>query len=422
MRGLGELFTRSAVQNRVISDFGGYPTGGDWALANGLPWTTAGGYRGALSIPGVARATALISDLLAGLPWHAYRSRVGGPTQQLDVTPPLLERPCPPDTRVTTFSAWAMDLLLCGNAIGIFTARNAEGWPTACVPVPADQVSVRRVQRGDGIPFPVGSIAYQIGTGSSATWFASDDVLHVKGPCAPGALRGVGILENHMASTFDLAQQQTRWARNIDNAAVPTGVLRATDSVMDGDQARRLKERWRQSQRERTVAVISAGLEFTPVGWSPSDTQLLEARKFTLHEIALIFGLDVSWLGAAQTSRVYSNVEQEGINLVRYTLGGWLARFEQALSAAMPRGVYVKANVDGLMRADTKTRMETYEIAIRNGIRTRDEVRELEELPPLTPKQRAELTPAPQEKTAPPMGPMPQQEKPARLADKRRPA
>jgi HK97 family phage portal protein len=153
-------------------------------------------------------------------------------------------------------------------------------------------------------------------------------------------------------------------------------------------------------------------VEFTPLSWSPSDAQLLEARKYTIHEIALIFGLDPTWLGAAQTSRVYSNVEQEGINLVRYSVAGWLTRLEQALSAALPRGTYAKANTDAIMRADTLGRYQAHEIGIRSGFLTRDEARDLEERPPLTAGQRAELKPP---------APAPTGEVP-RLPNKRRPA
>ncbi len=163
---------------------------------------------------------------------------------------------------------------------------------------------------------------------------------------------------------------------------------------LDQDQAIRLKAQWKQAQQTRDVAVVSGGLTFTPMAWSPSDTQLLDARRFTVNEIALIFGLDPTWLGAAQSRRVYSNVETEGINLVRYSLGGHLARFEQALSAALPSGTYVKANLDGLLRADTLSRYQTHEIGIQAGFRSRDEARELEDRPPLTPKQRAELLPS----------------------------
>ena len=103
--------------------------------------------------------------------------------------------------------------------------------------------------------------------------------------------------------------------------------------------------------------------------------------------------IEPSWLGAAQTSRVYSNLEMESLNLLKFSLGGWLARFEQALSAAMPRGTWAQASLDALLRPDTLTRYQAHEIGIRAGFLAPSEARELENRAPLTALQRAELQP-----------------------------
>src|SRR5215217_2259563 len=131
--GFGELFTRSTRITVEDTDTG---TGQTFTVIDNIApdWVSSAGYRGAMAIPGVWRATLLLADIIGGLPWHAYRQRAGQPPVRLEPTPPLLERPLYPDTRMTTFSGWAMDLLHHGNAIGLWAARNAEGWPTACVP------------------------------------------------------------------------------------------------------------------------------------------------------------------------------------------------------------------------------------------------------------------------------------------------
>jgi HK97 family phage portal protein len=138
-----------------------------------------------------------------------------------------------------------------------------------------------------------------------------------------------------------------------------------------------------RAQHAREVAVLNATTKFTPLAWNPSDAQLIESRQFAVHEIALAFGLDPSWLGAAQASRTYSNLGEESLNLVKYSLGGWLARFEQALSLACPPGQQVKANLDALLRADTKTRYAAYQSGIAAGWLQRSEVRHTEDLPPI---------------------------------------
>lgn len=385
--GLAELFVRPAgparaAETRAISEFAfvdGDPVFG--------PGVGAGPYSGGMSIPGAWRAALLLSDLLAAVPWHARRKR-GGVEEILDPTPPFLEQPHPPDPRVVTLSSLGLDLIWNGNAIALVASRNREGWPTACLPVPSDEVFVKRATEYDQTQLPIGTVSYRIGP----RWYPADDVIHVKGPCRPGALRGMGVLENHLNSTLALASEQGRQARSLQGSGIPTGVLKVEDTPeepLEQDEADEVKTAWLRSQRDRTVAVLNARTSFEALAWNPTETQLLEARKFSLHEVALIFGLDPSWLGVAGDSMTYQNIEQQAINLVKFSLAGHLARFEQTFSAHMPRGTWAQANLDAVLRADTLTRYQAHEVGIRAGFLLDDEARALEGRAPLTPAQRA---------------------------------
>jgi hypothetical protein len=120
----------------------------------------------------------------------------------------------------------------------------------------------------------------------------------------------------------------------------------------------------------------------------------LEARRLSLVEVANLFGMDAEWVNAGQISGTYQNIEQKGIDFLRHSAGGWLARFEQSFSLIRPRNHWVEVNRNAELQADTMTRYQVYEIAIRNGVLTRDECRALERRPPLTPAQRVEALPA----------------------------
>jgi HK97 family phage portal protein len=341
-------------------------------------WSTSG-YRGGMSIPGAWRAAVLISDLLGGVPWHAYRSYGGQPVAMLDPTPMLLEQPNPPDTRMTTFSSWALDLIWDGNAVGVVAARNAQGWPTAAIPVPASMVGVRRItDRGMSSQIPIGALEYGIGT----LRLGSQDVIHIKGPCEPGAVRGMGVLETHL-NTLNLATEQNRQARSLSQHGVPTGVLKSENPDLTKVEATDLKTGWLAAQRDRTIAVLNATTSFEPLSWNPEELQLVEARKFTLTELELIFGLPVGWLGGMNSARQYSNIEQDAVNLLKFSLDGHLGRFEQTLSLAFPRGTTVRANLDAILRADTLTRYQAYAIGLDKGFLISDEVREMEHRAPL---------------------------------------
>jgi HK97 family phage portal protein len=386
--GLGSLFARSTQYTATDTKTGATQA---WTAVDNIApdWSTCA-YSGGMGLPGAWRASILLSDLLGGVPWHAYRKRVGDEAPvRLDPTPPFLEQPAPPDPRITTLSSMALDLIWHGNAIALIASRNREGWPTSYLPVPAEYVAVKRVGATDPIVLPVGVVAYEIGD----RWYPAEDVVHVKGPCRPGALRGMGVLENHLNGTLKLADEQARQARSIGTSGVPTGVLKSTDPEFDQEDADALKAGWMRTQRDRTVAVLSPTTDYTALAWNPSETQLLEARRFSLHETALLFGLDPSWLGAQGASMTYSNVEQEAVNLVKFSLGGHLARFEQTFTLHMPRGTEAKANLDAVLRADTLTRYQAHAIAIAAKFLTDDEVRGLENRPPLTPAQRKAATP-----------------------------
>ncbi|MEV7263982.1 phage portal protein [Micromonospora aurantiaca] len=372
--GLGRMLTTRArpsapaaeEHNRVITEF---------AIIDGVAVDGSGEsgtrYRGGMSIPGAWRCAVLLSDLLGQIPWDAFRSYGGQTLERIAPRPPLLEQPNPPDTRMTSFSSWGLDLIWHGNAVGIIAARNAYSQPTAAIPVPAEQVGVRRITRpGMSSVLPIGALEYSIGT----MRLGSHEVIHIKGPCQPGAVRGMGVLEAHM-ETLDLAREQARQARSVSSHGVPTGVLKSENPDLTAVEAKDLKTKWMDSQRDRTIAVLNATTSFEPLAWNPEELQLLDARKFSLHELALIFGVPLSFLGVETSNRTYRSDVTEAINLLKFSLGGHLARFEQTLSLAFPRGTVAAANLDAILRADVLTRYQAYAIGLDKQFLGIDEVR-----------------------------------------------
>lgn len=374
--GLGRVF------HRVLSDQSnpGMLTFASILANNGSAFYATDIYRGAMTIPGVYRAATLIADLIGGLPWQAY-SETDGELTKIP-TPPLLEQPAPPEMRVSTFSSWALDLLMDGNAFGIIADRDADGNVTAVAPVPAQYVGVRLDE---------GQVVYQVGASPfnqyhvEAKTYYQDEVIHIKGWSPPGSLRGYGALEAHLngIGSLDLASELARQARSVSQNGVPTGIVKVTNPDATKDDLLAAKAGWLNAQRDRTVAVLNASTDFTPLSWNPEQMQLIEARKYSLHEVALIFGVPLYFLGAATESRTYANVEQEGLNLLKYSLNGHLARFEQTLSAQFVPGTCVKANIDALLRTDTLTRYQAHAAGVNAGFLSPNEARLIENLPPV---------------------------------------
>lgn len=380
--GLGRLLTRST--RYTVSDT---VSGASmiYTVTDGLApnWASSSAYRGAMSIPAGWRGALVLANVLGEVPWHAYRSFGGGPEEKIEPNPPLLEQPAPPDTRMTTFTSFALDYVWHGNAVGVWAARNASGWPTAVVPVPAESVAVRRVTPFVDSPLPVGALEYAIGD----MRLSSSEVLHIKGPCQPGAVRGMGVLESHFA-TIDQSRREQRQA--AAEPGVPTGLITTDDPDMGETELALLKEQWLANQASRTVQALSAAVKFQPISWTPEQAQMIEARKFSLTEWELIWGLPIGWLGGQTSSRTYANIEQDVANLLKFSHQDKVTQFEQTLSLAFPRGTLVHANLDAMLRPDTKTRYEAHQIALNAGFLTKDEVREMEHRPPLPPEPEPE--------------------------------
>lgn len=354
--GSGTAATYVIADNQLNGSYGS-GGGGLWALG--------------MSIPAAWRASTLIADLLGGLPWAAYADRPGRSTEKLEPTPVLLEQPHPPFTRVTTVAAWALDLLWNGNAVGVVAERDFTGVPTALAAVPASSVKVRRNADTGRVEYLVGRSEYDEG-----------DVLHVRGHCLPGDLRGKGVLEVH-CEALALAREQRKQAGGLAASGVPTGLIRSADPKLDEVGAADLKARWLTAQATRQPMVVNPQTDWVSVSWNAEELQLVEARKMSNADMALLFGVPASLLNLDGPSRTYTNTTQENQQLLRFTLGGHLTRFEQGISALFPRGVYVRATLDALLRPDTAARYAAHQVAIAAGFLTVDEVRALEDRPPL---------------------------------------
>lgn len=381
--GLGKSVTRSAgvaTHNRVIDSFGGFTVQG--SLLNtpgaGAPWEISGNsyisvYRGVMSIPGIWRGVNLLADLIGGIEYDAYTNHGRDQLEKLDPRPKLLDQPAPPDTQITTFSGMAADLILFGNAVAVIAQRDANGYPTAISPHPAGWTGVYK-------DYETGAVSYSM----SGITYPAEEVLHIKGMTVPGQIRGIGLIEAHFYKTLFLAEELNRQARDVGLNAVPTGVYQMGDPDATQEDAQAVKAGWQTAMGTKTVAVMGPNDKFTPLAWNPTEAQLIEARQFSLVEIALLLGLPPSFLNAPSGGNLtYTNVENDAINLLKFSLRGLLTRFEQAFSQCFARGTRVIADLDGFLKSDTFTRYQAYQLAEQTGWLKRSEIRQFENMPPI---------------------------------------
>jgi HK97 family phage portal protein len=174
-------------------------------------------------------------------------------------------------------------------------------------------------------------------------------------------------------------------AKFFANGAAPGGVLEHPGTIKD---PQKVKESWNAayqgSANSHRIAVLEEGMKYQPIGISPEQAQFLETRKFQINEIARIFRVPPHMLADLEKSS-FSNIEQQSLEFVKYTLDPWVVRWEQSMCRALLSDsekptVFIKFNVDGLLRGDYSSRMNGYATARQNGWMSANDIRELENL------------------------------------------
>lgn len=145
-----------------------------------------------------------------------------------------------------------------------------------------------------------------------------------------------------------------------------------------------LYEKYAGSENHWKVLVLEEGAKMHTVQMPLQDAQFLETRKLQDVQICGAFKVPPHMVGILDRA-TFSNIEQQDINFAKHTILPWCVKIEQELQRKLFAGTefFAKFSLEGLMRGDFKTRMEGYQIGVTNGVYTRNEVRELEDMPPL---------------------------------------
>jgi HK97 family phage portal protein len=363
--------------------------GGRTTLGNPIPGATP--WVPFAGIPAVARSTSIIVDTLAALPWKVYRGTEQLPTPDWIADPQALRLDGrivggADDTRwsaMDLWSQWILSALWLGDGFLYVPNRDRKGEPVPLLfTLPPDQITL------DGGRFWFGSA----GTGQEfdedgpilGRPFAPGEIIHLRGlePIVQG--RGSGVL-SRFASTLNYGLTLGEYASGVFGNGVPAGFLKVTQPHLDEKQAQDLKAAWSAAHggTTRGIAVLNATTDFQALQLSPVDANLVGAGQDFDRHVAQMFGVPAYMLGVPGDSSTYANVESRMIELARFTLLPWAQRVEEVLSAQLPRGTSVKIDLNALMRADTTTRFAAYKTAIDAGFLTLDEVRALEDRPPL---------------------------------------
>lgn len=229
--------------------------------------------------------------------------------------------------------------------------------------------------------------------GGSVLWFVEGreiparQLLHRRVNPVPGWLLGLSPIAYH-AWTIGLSLTATRFGMQwFQDGAHPGGILRQTDKPLDGDQARGAKDAFMAALRgTREPVVLGKGWEWTQLQINPEESQFLETQRFSAAECARMFGpgiAEVLGYSDGGGSLTYSNVVDRDLHVLKYALNRWLNRLERLLSEFLPRPQYAQFNRDALLQTNTLQRYQAHASALDKRWKTVNEVRDLEDMPPV---------------------------------------
>lgn len=321
----------------------------------------------ALSLASVYRSVSIIATAMKQLGIHAYRDDI-----KVTPTPLWMRQPDAKVTREVWMEQTINSMALSGNAYWLI-ARNPRGEVVNLeVLNPFDMM----IQTDD-----YGNALYYIYRG--IVKYSLTEVQHLAMMRVPGNVYGLGPIQaaqKELLNARDTRDYASKW---FTDSGIPSGILKS-DQMLSPDQAQAAKDAWNATAGARSgTAVLGNGLNWAPVYLNPRDSMYIESQAWNVQQVARLFGVPANMLLASVdgNSMTYTNMEQEQMAFVRYTLSQYIVEIESALSFLANRGVSCKVNVDSLLRTDTLTRYQAHQIAISSGWMTIDEVRMIEDLP-----------------------------------------
>lgn len=281
-----------------------------------------------------------------------------------------------PNPRMTPFEFWRALIMnhdLRGNGYARID-RDARGDPVAMWPMSADQV--------EPYVHDDGAMSYAYRLGNDVLVLPERDVLHIKN-LGNGTV-GLAKLEFMRATTDEAAKAQTNASKVFGSSGKPTGVL-MIDKVLSPQHRAQLQARFAEmaSGSSARLYVLEADMKYQQLSISPDDQQLLESRNFGVEEICRWFDVPPVLVHHSNVTTWGSGIEQIVDGFYKLTVRPMLVSLEQSIrkrvmTPAQRSGMTVEFSLDALLRASAKDRAELYARLVQNGLKTRNECRQLE--------------------------------------------
>ena len=353
-----------------------------WGSGNDLDFMNQSGTNvnndSVFKVNAIYSAVSLISDTISTLPVDSYIRRDGA-RFAFRPRPAWVQQPDIDTTKEAFYGALIVSLLLDGNGF-VRVFRDAQGRVVNMTVLNPAKVEIRKDK--------VGSVVYTH-EGENKPLNKSE-IIHIPDVVRPGEIRGISRVIS-LKDNFGLAiALESYAARFFGQGATTSGIIEFPGNLSP-EQAKNLVDgfdaRHKGFRKSHKTGVLSGGAKYVQTTMENDRAQFIDSRRMAVEDVARAFNIPPHLLGLPGTN-TYSSVEQNNIAFVTHTLRPIVQKLETAftpLMASEPGGAtaFIKFTLDGLLRGDANSRFTAYSTGLQAGYLTINDIRRLEDLPPV---------------------------------------
>jgi len=373
---LGNLFGGQPMEERNLSYQQVWGSGID--VSGFATWAgTVVNQKNALEIGAAYACVRLLSDTISTLPVDTFIRRDGNRLPYRPRPAWVYEPEGPGSSRIEYYKQIVVSMLLSHGAV-VQILRNGNGEIVALQPLDPTRVDIRRNRETRLREFVI--------DGGQAV-LPGEDVLYIPEMRRPGSLKGVSRVDE-LKQTLGLAKALDEFAsRYFSNGANTSGMIEFPGNLTQ-EQAKDLVDAFEAGHKGLKKAhrpgVLSGGAKFVKTGSDGEQAQMLESRQFAVEEVARVFRCPPSMIGLNTPGAMsYASVEHNAIQFTRYSLTPLIAAIEEAHNRLLPGDVFLRVNMDGLLRGDSATQAQVFSTALQAGYMSVNEARGLMDLRPV---------------------------------------
>ena len=321
------------------------------------------------------------ATVMASLPCFVYKN-VGG-QRELARNEQLFQLlHDSPNSRMTPFDFWrAITMNYDLRGVGYARIeRGNRGEAVALWPMPTSQVQA--------VVLEDGSMVYKYTLGNDVAILAESSVFVVKG--LGNGTTGLDKLAFMRSTTNEMAKASTHAAQVFSNGGKPSGIL-MVDSVLKADQRAAIQRSFGEMTSGSTskLHVLEASMKYQQLSMTPEDQQLLESRKFGIEEICRWFDVPPVLIHHPNVTAWGTGIYEVKDGFYTLSLRPLVINIEQAIrkhimTSQQRAALTVEFSYDALLRGDPDKRSQIIARQVQNGLKTRNEARQLENDPPIT--------------------------------------